>query len=353
MFKKWVIVGIIVFSLTINIIPSAAQLYEKSYRSSSKGWFYVGGDGSGNYTTIQAAMDNASNGDTIFVYPGIYGTLTIRKSLHFIGYDPLTTILNGSGRYDVVAFEANDVSFSSFTVQNGGTPGTGAYGRGLSIQHRTNVSVSNVILRHNYLGVMLYWDKNVILTNVSFIAPGNGIDFWDGRNCTISYCTFVQVGIYHGGFPPSEAGCSLYIHHNNFLNNSAISMGDQCGDPFGNTTIESNLFQNNSCALSISSSIGVSIIRNNFIGNTKNVALSQETFIRLYLKNSSNSQNWVENYWDDWNHNGSYPIQGKMTLDIGIPVIFHRTLVILPVPILRIRYKEYDPNPAENPYQIP
>lgn len=33
---------------------------------------YVGGDGPGNYSTIQAAIDNASGGDSVFVYKGIY-----------------------------------------------------------------------------------------------------------------------------------------------------------------------------------------------------------------------------------------------------------------------------------------
>mgnify|MGYP001636576991 CR=1 FL=1 len=33
---------------------------------------YVGGAGPGNYTTIQDAIDDASDGDTIVVYPGIY-----------------------------------------------------------------------------------------------------------------------------------------------------------------------------------------------------------------------------------------------------------------------------------------
>ena len=33
---------------------------------------YVGGNGPNNYTKIQDAIDDASNGDTIFVYNGTY-----------------------------------------------------------------------------------------------------------------------------------------------------------------------------------------------------------------------------------------------------------------------------------------
>lgn len=352
MIRKCLTIGIIFLFVGICIIPAIAQDAEKTVSALRDDWLYVGGSGPGNYSTIQAAMENASNGDTIFVYPGIYGTLTIRKSLHFIGFDKFTTILNGTGRYDVVAVEANDVTLSGFTVQNGGTPGTGAYGRGLSIQQRTNISVSNVILRYNYLGIILYWDRNVVLDNISFISNGGGIDFWDGKNCTISYCTFDHAGVSHTGFPPSDAGCSLFIRNNIFTNNSGISMGYLCIDTHGNTTIESNLFQNNDCAISISQSKGVNIWKNNFINNKKNIALSQESLIRLYHIYGTYRQHWMNNYWDDWNHNGSYPIPGIMTLDIGIPFIFHFQFVLIPLPILRIHYKEYDSAPAQEPYDI-
>ena len=33
---------------------------------------YVGGAGPGNHTTIQSALDAASDGDTVFVYSGTY-----------------------------------------------------------------------------------------------------------------------------------------------------------------------------------------------------------------------------------------------------------------------------------------
>ena len=68
--KKWLAVGIILLFLGTCVIPTIAQNPEK--QSVSRGtWFYVGGNGPGNYTRIQDAIDDANNGDTVFVYEGI------------------------------------------------------------------------------------------------------------------------------------------------------------------------------------------------------------------------------------------------------------------------------------------
>jgi len=81
--------------------------------------FYVGGSGPNNYTKIQDAIDNASDGDTVFVYNGIYeldGRININKSINLIGENKHNTIINGSGIEIVVS----EVHVSSFTIQGGG-----------------------------------------------------------------------------------------------------------------------------------------------------------------------------------------------------------------------------------------
>ena len=55
------LVGIILLFVGTCIIPVPAQDTEKpSLPTSSGKWLYVGGDGPGNYTRIQDAVDNAS-----------------------------------------------------------------------------------------------------------------------------------------------------------------------------------------------------------------------------------------------------------------------------------------------------
>lgn len=57
---------------------------------------YVGGDGPGNYSKIQDAIDNASNGDTVFVYNGIYyENLVVDKSINLQGENKEYTIIDG------------------------------------------------------------------------------------------------------------------------------------------------------------------------------------------------------------------------------------------------------------------
>jgi len=48
--------------------------------------FYVGGSGPGNYSSIQAAIDDAGDGATVYVYPGLYHeSIVVDKQLNLIG----------------------------------------------------------------------------------------------------------------------------------------------------------------------------------------------------------------------------------------------------------------------------
>jgi parallel beta-helix repeat protein len=82
---------------------------------------YVGGTGPGNYTKIQDAIDNASDGDTVFVYDEgspYYENVIVNKSINLIGENKVTTIINGSYNGDVVNVSADWVNISGFTIRN-------------------------------------------------------------------------------------------------------------------------------------------------------------------------------------------------------------------------------------------
>jgi pectin methylesterase-like acyl-CoA thioesterase len=95
--RKCLAVGIILFFITTCITPVNAQDITKPTLLASSGkWLYVGGSEPGNNTKIQDAIDNASNGDTVFVYSGIYyENIDINKSIDVFGQDKETTIIEG------------------------------------------------------------------------------------------------------------------------------------------------------------------------------------------------------------------------------------------------------------------
>jgi pectin methylesterase-like acyl-CoA thioesterase len=94
--RKKLTIGIILLFILTAIIPSAAQKIENAPVPTPGGkWLYVGGNGPGNYTKIQDAIDNASSGDTVFVYHGTYyEQLRIDIPIRLIGESKNDTIIN-------------------------------------------------------------------------------------------------------------------------------------------------------------------------------------------------------------------------------------------------------------------
>jgi len=121
LFNKTLVIGILVLFIGMSIIPSigGTVVEKKSNHPISDGnILYVGGTGPGNYTSIQEAIDNASDGDTVFVFNGMYDSddmIIINKSIGLIGDNKVNTIINGTG----ISIEVSDVYISGFTIQNG------------------------------------------------------------------------------------------------------------------------------------------------------------------------------------------------------------------------------------------
>jgi len=110
--------------------------FGNSYYSGSDGWLVDGNFGddssvgffvpSGSIVvssggSIQAAVDAASSGDTIFVMPGVYveHVVVYKFNLTLVGADTRSTVIDGDGWGDVVKITNSSVTFSNFTVRNG------------------------------------------------------------------------------------------------------------------------------------------------------------------------------------------------------------------------------------------
>ena len=137
---------------------------------------YVGGSGPNNYTHIQDAINNASNGDTIFVYSGIYyENVVINKSINLFGEAKETTIIDGGKKGNSVYVCGNGVCISNFTIQHGGGGWPDA---GIFIRSRDNV-ISNNIIKNNGIGIIimdLVSKRNKICENMVVNNTETGIE---------------------------------------------------------------------------------------------------------------------------------------------------------------------------------
>jgi hypothetical protein len=118
--RKSLVVGIILLFIGTCIIPSIAQDTEKPLPTSGGDWLYVGGNGPGNYSTIQGAINHSSDGDTVFVFSGLYyERLRVDKRINIIGEDRNSTIIDGSRRTnDVITITSGYVLIKGFMIRN-------------------------------------------------------------------------------------------------------------------------------------------------------------------------------------------------------------------------------------------
>ena len=55
---------------------------------------FVGGSGPGNYTSIQDAINDSSDGDIVFVYTGTYyESLIVDKAIHLLRENKYSTVI--------------------------------------------------------------------------------------------------------------------------------------------------------------------------------------------------------------------------------------------------------------------
>jgi len=92
LFKKILVIGITILFLGTCITQSVAidSVKKSSIPISSGNTLYVGGGGPGNYTKIQDAINEASDGDTVYVYDDsspYFENLIMETSINLLGED--------------------------------------------------------------------------------------------------------------------------------------------------------------------------------------------------------------------------------------------------------------------------
>jgi parallel beta-helix repeat protein len=233
---------------------------------------YVGGSGPNNYTSIQDAINDATDGDTVFVYNGIYdGGIIVNKSITLQGENRENTFINGA-----VGISDNGISIIS----------DGVYLTGFTIQYVNTFWPDSAIYINAYDTVI---DNNIINDNKF------GIDLYKSENTRISNNLIINQNRCDGIY--------VSFSSNNIISNNIISDNNGYGIIFTESTnniiFENSISNNNWGGLTIQdeNNIGNLIYHNNFFNNKPD-----------------NSWDVGLNYW-----NNSYPIGGNFWDDyIGI-----------------------------------
>jgi len=135
----------------------------KSSNINSGNILYVGGSGLNNYTSIQDAIDAASDDYTIFVYSEsspYYENIIIDKSIQLIGEDRDFTAINGSmlnSSLDTVTITADNVHINGFSLNYN----PGDYYQAAILIIGDYATVSNCkIYNNNWIGISMVGSSN-------------------------------------------------------------------------------------------------------------------------------------------------------------------------------------------------
>jgi parallel beta-helix repeat protein len=291
---------------------------------------YVGGSGPGNYTKIQDAIENASDGDTVFVfddsspyYENINLWIVEASGISIIGEDKNTTIIDGCGAdfvVDIQGFISYDMVFSDFTIKNG-TYGIflGRYNDNRLMQIKNNIitgnsnlgiwmdgvygcTLSDNIIRENGgTGVWVRGDdfegcgNNKIINNIIENNGGSGIDLTYTYDNTISN-NIIKNNTREGIDCGSKEGLkSKNIITQNIIthNEDGIRLLDYSSD----TIVSENIISNNE-------NFGIYLLRNNINITIEDNIISHNNGSGIYIRDDVHNLSINHNIITDNNEAG-------------------------------------------------
>ena len=337
-----IVCGIVFLCIGVSVISAyPADQFGSQTRGNT---LYVGGSGPGNYTSIQEAIDNSTNGDIIFVYNGTYNENidTKLKKIDLVGEDREITVIDGQTSSPTVKIGTSDVSISGFTIL-----GTSPEAAVQVVSLAENIIISDNIIQNGGYGV------DLLITTSKITVTGNkihqntyiGIRLQTSTFNTISYNIIED----NGG---QGIDLSLGSSHNNISNNIVTNNGEEGiliqGIASTINIVEENIVNDNYIGVRFSSAGSNTIYSNNIQGNTMEGVLiqtSSENTIEMnnFIDNKrqatfkiSSRNTWDANYWDNW-----------VGVKFSAPIFQKFPKAI--VGGLRINF---DKNPALEPYNI-
>lgn len=295
---------------------------------------------SNHHDAIQYAINEAHQGDTIAVGPGIYREheIQINKTLYLKGIHYPT--IDAGNKGTVIIIHANGVVLEGFHIINSGT-GEIRELAGVFIINSDHVTVQNNRLDNNTFSIYCQYSKNCIIKDNKItshikdeVLGGNGIHCWHSDSLLIIgnaikghrdgiYFEFVTHSLISGNlsqnniryglhfmfsegdkyidniFKDNHAGVAvMYTHdvrmiHNIFKDNWGGAAYGLLLKEISNSEISGNLFTRNTIAVQIESCTRLNLFKNRFIDNGYAIKISSST-----IGSSVSHNNFMNNTFD-------------------------------------------------------
>jgi parallel beta-helix repeat protein len=324
---KYLTIGIILLFVGTCIISISAQDTEKTLPASRGNTLYVGGNGPGNYTRIQDAIDNASGETTVFVYPGSYEEdIAIPSFVHVLGYEKQSTILKGDQSEYVVKFNVGtkNASIACFTIEN--IEANTSYNGIFIPAYCENITISdNILTQQGWReGIFIWSSSKVTVTGNTISHKQTGVSVDCSEECTITdnIISDMDTGPYSDGIALIHADKTL-------VSGNILHRNNQCGIRVdissSRAVIKGNDIQENGYGICLFNSGNV-IARNNILEN--NVTYGNARFGL-----------WIGNYWGPLSRPKVVQLIHGQYINIDYGVLIRSSLW-------------FDLFPAEAPYDI-
>jgi parallel beta-helix repeat protein len=205
---------IISLLLSSSFIGLSNKIDQFSINNGSNNVLYVGGEGPGNYSKIQDAINDSDDGDTIFVYIGTYSeNLIIEKSLNIYGENRNNTIIDGRSSSDVIYVLSSNVKISGFNIQNSGSNSSDS---GIELRSSYNIIIDNII-KSSDSGIRLNNANHNMIINNNLSENDFGLRFLNNSQSNIALNNSINLNKFWGvRLEDSEVN---NISNNNIFNN--------------------------------------------------------------------------------------------------------------------------------------
>jgi parallel beta-helix repeat protein len=234
------------------------------------------------YRYIHDGIINAVDGDTVYVFNGLYNeTVTVNKSIYIRGEAQDGTIIDGGNNGSVVCITGDNVLLRRFTVRNsGGFSGNAGITvdanattitectiyrarNGVLAENRSQLTVTSSRFHTNGMGIVTKHTFYVTLDQCTLYHNAIGVYLNDTHcvNITNSYAMTNGIGIL------STQSSNIFIEHTAATDNDDNEGGMFFMDSIY-ITIQNCNFANNGVGIRLAGSSACYINQCNFSGNT-------------------------------------------------------------------------------------